>query len=84
LGKRTTHDLTDRATWHKEKYLVAEDRVGTRVSVTNNLGDYNSVSISASWESDFEDGEDFDAAYERVFGLVEKKVEAKLDEYDVG
>ena len=41
-------------------YQVAADRVGATVNVTHNLGDYNSLSVRFNWESDFEDGEDFE------------------------
>ena len=81
MGKKITADLNDQDEYTKERYTVGE-RVGARVSVTRNLGDYNSLSISLSRETDVEDGEDFDTAVDRVFESVEAKVEAKLAEYD--
>jgi hypothetical protein len=68
--------------WEGFKELVAPDRAGATVSVTRNLGDYNSLSIRFNWESNFEEGETFDTAAERVYAAVEAKVEAKLDEYN--
>jgi len=82
MGQKTTVDLNDTDEWIREKYKVANDRVGARVSITRNLGDYNSLSISLMREADAEDGEDYDTAVDRVYHSVEEKIEAKLAEYD--
>lgn len=61
--------------------MVAPARVSATLGVTHNLGDFNSVRIDVTWADDFEDGEDFDTASERVYRTVEKKVEQFLSEY---
>ena len=82
LGTKKVLDLNDQDVWEKKRYAVTAERVGARVSVTRNLGDYNSLSISLMRERDLEDGEDFNTGSDSVFESVEAKVEAKLAEYD--
>lgn len=82
MGKKTIVDLNDKDHWEKEKYIVANDRVGARISVTRNLGDYNSLSISLMRETDALDDESHEDALDRVYASVEEKVEEKLAEYD--
>lgn len=82
MGKKINVSLNDDVEYERKVIALAEDRVGATVSVTKNLGDYNSLTIRFNWESDFKDGEDFDSASERVYTKVEERVGTKLAEYD--
>jgi hypothetical protein len=68
--------------WRGFTEVMAPDRVRASVGVTHNLGDFNSVRIDISWESNVEDGETVEAALERTYRKAESTVEDKLSEYE--
>lgn len=82
MGKKIVINDENEDKWEGHKYMVTPSRAGARVSVTRNLGDYNSLSISFMFEDNFEEGEGFNEAAERIYAAVESKVEQKLEEYD--
>lgn len=82
MGKKIVVD-DDEIVYHsKRSELVAPARVRSTFGVTKNLGDFNSIRMDFTYEDDFAEGEDFDAAAERTYRAVEAKVEAALNEYE--
>lgn len=83
MGKRIVKELTPLVEWSPVIKEVDEEMgtVKAELSVTNNLGDFNSVKIGMAWVDDQQADETIDAAWDRVYRTVEKKVEEALDEY---
>ena len=83
MGKRIVKDLTPDIVWGPVIKRIDEEMgtVRAELSVTNNLGDFNSVKIGMIWEDPQAEGETVDEAWERVYRTVEKKVEEALEEY---
>ena len=61
---------------------MAETRVKVDLSFTRNLGNYESIRINVGVEDDVRNGENVDAATERVYAFVEKKLVEKTREIE--
>ena len=59
------------------------DHIRVSVDVTKNLGDYNSLKVGASFETDVLPQETEAEAYDRAWALVEKQIETKLAEAEI-
>ncbi len=57
-------------------------RVKVDLSFTRNLGNYESIKIGVGIEDDVRQGETVDAATERVYAFVEKKLVEKTQEVE--
>jgi hypothetical protein len=57
-------------------------RVKVDLSFTRNLGNYESIKIGVGIEDDLRDGENVDAATERVYKFVEEKLIEKTREVE--
>jgi hypothetical protein len=57
-------------------------RVKVDLSFTRNLGNYESIKIGVGIEDDVRQGETVDAATERVYTFVEKKLVEKTQEVE--
>ena len=57
-------------------------RVKVDLSFTRNLGNYESIKIGVGIEDDLRDGENVDAATERVYKFVEEKLIQKTREVE--
>ena len=57
-------------------------RVKVDLSFTRNLGNYESIKIGVGIEDDLRDGENVDAATERVYKVVEEKLIEKTREVE--
>ena len=57
-------------------------RVKVDLSFTRNLGNYESIKIGVGIEDDLRDGENVDAATERVYKFVEDKLIEKTREVE--
>ena len=57
-------------------------RVKVDLSFTRNIGNYESIKIGVGIEDDLRDGENVDAATERVYKFVEEKLIEKTREVE--
>ena len=55
-------------------------RVGVSLSVTRNLGNYNSIKPEAWYEDDIRPDETPDEAFDRIWAVVEDEIGEKVQE----
>lgn len=81
MGKKTFVNDEAELKWTGERYMLP-GRVGARIGVTKNLGDYNSLVIQFWQEDNVGDTETAEEASERVYRAVESRVGAAIEEYE--
>ena len=57
---------------------MSETKVNVDLSLTRNLGNYESIKIGIGVEDTIRQGENVDSATERVYKFVEDKLTAKI------
>ena len=62
--------------------VMAETRVKVDLSLTRNLGNYESIRINVGVEDDVRKGENVETATERVYAFVENKLIQKTREVE--
>ncbi len=59
---------------------IALDRIFVSTSVTRNLGDYNSIKVTAGLNTDIGPDEETSDAFKRAWEIVDTEIEVKITE----
>lgn len=62
--------------------LISSETVGAELQYTRNLGNFENVRVSLSLNVSVRDDETYEEAIDRVYAIVEERVQEKVHEID--